>query len=810
MKKNNLKSRGIKKCVSIVLTTLLFIPLILNNGQFTNAASSVNKHQVYHELIASGIYFQENNYHEYQDNADKRQREYIITADLNDPTVQIISAKAHDKILKLDTVSSQIANEQAEGQNIVAGINGDMFNISLGTMHYGAPQGLQVKDGKILVGFETIGSGPRYPVFAIDKNHEPIIAYLSMDNRLSVVDSKYEKIHGSANPNLTTAIDTINRNNTQVMDNKMILLTPQLADIPIVGFTDEQASNATLTVLKNISYSADSSVKLGREYEAEVVSIGDTSTGVKSIGIPADGMVLASQGIKATWVKEHLKAGDKVRFSFNLKDQTGKRLDLEQAVTAWLPLVENGQALTKEEMLEICQNDWDHGTATIGAMDKARTAIGFTHDNKVIALVFDGSGAVSDSHGIDLPGMALRMQELGVVAAVSLDGGGSTQMNTRLFGETGVKLINHPADGKERPVSNTILFASNAPKTNDIKELRVKNQDITIFKNASYAFQVRGQDSNGNPADLSKVNIKWSIDPVKDIYSQKNGDFIDENGLFTAGILPGIINVSASLGSVESSARITVVDTVDTLAFTDSGVIAVQPTVAKQLQIIAYTQEGQPIVIANDAVEWAVTPSSIATIDKQGLLTPLGKGNGVVSAKLGDKEVLLNFVSGLEAQLIDSYETYDNNSYYVDGFIGGRCEISTELVKDGQHSLRVDYDYANWAKVYNGTINVHMNADTQSPGYKSSIRPKKLGMWVYGDGTAPWLRAIIKDGNGKAHTINLASRIDWVGWKHVSVDIPADIPAPVTLDYFYMVETDKSKEHSGTVYFDDVRFIYFE
>ncbi|HBQ25925.1 MAG TPA: hypothetical protein DD791_05990, partial [Syntrophomonas sp.] len=70
--------------------------------------------------------------------------------------------------------------------------------------------------------------------------------------------------------------------------------------------------------------------------------------------------------------------------------------------------------------------------------------------------------------------------------------------------------------------------------------------------------------------------------------------------------------------------------------------------------------------------------------------------------------------------------------------------------------------------------------------------------------------AIIKDGNGNAHTINLVSRINWVGWRYVSVDIPADIPTPITLDYFYMVETDKSKNLQGTVYFDDVSFIYLE
>lgn len=797
-----------RKYIAVMLAAILIMPFMLINESMA-ATPGTNLQQVYNQKIARGIFFQANNYNDYQ-GTGRREREYIITADLSDPTVQVISGKANDKVLKLGTVSSQIAEEQGKGRNAVAGINGDMFNISLGTMHYGEPLGLQVKDGKILVGFSTIGSESRFPVFAIGKNRKAMIAYLSMDNQLSVVDSKYEKAHGSANPNLTTTIDTINRINTEIMGDKMILITPQLADHPRVGFTNEQATNGTLTVLKNISGENDGSVKLGQEYEADVVSIIDTATatGSKSITIPSDGMVLASQGVKATWVKKHLKTGDKVRFSFNLKDQSNKRLELDQAVTAWLPLVENGQAVTRANMIEKCKYDWDLGMAVINARDKARTAIGFTRDNKVVALVFDGGGAGWDSYGLNLPDMAIRMQQLGAVVAVSLDGGGSTQMNTRLFGETRVNVINNPSDGKERPVSNTILFASNVSESNDVKELMI-NKDFTIFKNTTYAFQVRGQDSNGNPVDLSKADIKWSLNSATGATDVKNNGSIDKKGVFTAGTLPGIVTVEASLSDVKGVARVNVVDSVDRLAFTASGILAVKPGVPRQLQLTAFTREGQSIMISNNAAQWSVTPSPIATINQQGLLTPLGKGTGVVSAKVGNQPALFNFVSGQDAQLIDSYENR-TASYYIDGYVSGRCDISRAQARDGQYSLRVDYDYGAWGKVYNGTINVRMNNAAKDPRYTSLIRPKKLAMWVYGDGKAPWLRAIIKDGNGNAHTINLASRINWIGWRYVSADISADIPTPITLDYFYMVETDKSKNLHGTVYFDDVRFIYLE
>lgn len=796
----------VRKSIKYSLSCLLMLALVLplGWGGHPAVAEIIKVTQVHNERIARGIDYQENHYRDDQGIAGRSKREHILTADLTDPTVQIVAGKAGDKVLKLDTVSGQVARERQKGRNVIAGINGDMFNISQGTMHYGAPQGLQVKDGSLVVGFETLGSGPRYPVFALDKNRKPIIAHVFMDNKLTLVKTHDEKKPAADYP-VSIGIDTLNRNNTQIMNDHMILFTPQLADQPQVGFTSEQAANGTLTVLKNMR-GYHGSVKLGQEYEAEVVSIGDTSTGPTRISVPEDGMVLASQGIKATWVKEHLSPGDKVRFSFQIKDESGRRLDLDQAVTAWLPLVQNGRALTQADMLEICKNDWDKGSAVINAPDKARTGIGYTRDGKVVALVVDGGGAACSSYGSDLPAMAKRMQELGVEAAVSLDGGGSTQMNTRLFGENDVKLINLPSDsGKERPISNTLLFVSSAPKTNDLKELKV-NQDITVFTGTGYAFEVRGQDSNGHPVDLSQSRVEWSLEPVSGTASPSGS--IGQDGVFQAGTRPGMFNVWAGVGPVRSRAAVTVVDSVSTLQLTDSGTLALQTGVPKALRLAAYTQQGEPIIINNQAARWTVDPASVASISPEGILLPLSKGNGVVTAQVGERQVALSFVVGLENQVIDGFEIHDVDSYRVDGYVGGRGQISSQQVQEGKRSLRVDYDYDTWARVYNGSINIRRTEDLPDPGYTSSIRPQKLGMWVYGDGQAPWLRATIKDGNGNPHIVNLASRLDWLGWRYVTAAIPADIALPVTLDCFYMVETDKSKSLRGTVYFDDIRFLY--
>ncbi|MBE3554116.1 MAG: metallophosphoesterase [Thermicanus sp.] len=62
-------------------------------------------------------------------------------------------------------------------------------------------------------------------------------------------------------------------------------------------------------------------------------------------------------------------------------------------------------------------------------------------------------------------------------------------------------------------------------------------------------------------------------------------------------------------------------------------------------------------------------------------------------------------------------------------------------------------------------------------------------------------------GNGQIRTYDMVS-INWIGWKYVDVAIPGDVPLPISLDYIYMVETNKSLHYKGTVYFDDIRFVY--
>ncbi|MBV9868232.1 MAG: phosphodiester glycosidase family protein [Abitibacteriaceae bacterium] len=78
-----------------------------------------------------------------------------------------------------------------------------------------------------------------------------------------------------------------------------------------------------------------------------------------------------------------------------------------------------------------------------------RTAVGYTASHHLILFVVGGKRPAY-SRGLTLPELAEEMRRLGCVAAMNLDGGGST---TLVVNET---VLNQPSDGTERRVTSAL------------------------------------------------------------------------------------------------------------------------------------------------------------------------------------------------------------------------------------------------------------------------------------------------------------------------------------------------------------------
>jgi exopolysaccharide biosynthesis protein len=79
---------------------------------------------------------------------------------------------------------------------------------------------------------------------------------------------------------------------------------------------------------------------------------------------------------------------------------------------------------------------------------------------QVLVLVVDGRSAAS--RGYTMVELADLMSELGADEAINLDGGGSSTMVARnQQGRTAV--LNHPSDGFQRRVSNSLVVRYSKP-----------------------------------------------------------------------------------------------------------------------------------------------------------------------------------------------------------------------------------------------------------------------------------------------------------------------------------------------------------
>ena len=93
-----------------------------------------------------------------------------------------------------------------------------------------------------------------------------------------------------------------------------------------------------------------------------------------------------------------------------------------------------------------------------------QTVLGCTADNRLILFVSDGRQP-EISCGMTYEEVARVLLGFGAVDAIALDGGGSATLVMADGFSGSPRVINHPSDGRERPVANSLaVFAAPAPK----------------------------------------------------------------------------------------------------------------------------------------------------------------------------------------------------------------------------------------------------------------------------------------------------------------------------------------------------------
>lgn len=800
-----LRKKSRRVIASSVLTAAMLVQTFAY-GPFLKVARADSGIIIMDQMAAAGVHHQEIQYDNYK-NTGKKQHFNIITTDLNNPYVQVITTKAKDVVIAGEAIPSQAQREIARGKNIVAGINGDMFNMTTGI-----PMGLQIKDGNLIINHNHDGQEKIFPSLAVDAANHVFIDEIRVDGNVSVDGNSFR-------------IDMLNRNEHAV--EKMALYTPILNSSStlswyVEGTNPQFYQNGAYAVITGIDNPRE--LKAGKTYTGQVVKLVSQTSSSDAERIPENGVIIAAFDTKADWIRNNLVEGKTVTFQFNIYRKDVVTNDIVQAVSSYNWLVKDGRALTAQELL-----NYGYWSSKVNGIN-AQTGIGLTADNKLVFMTIDKpSASYTGSDGTNLVELGIAMQEAGVITAIGMDSGGSTEIYVRDEGFFNIRTANYPSDGRSRADTNAIAVVSTAPVTGVVGKVMV-DKSVCMITGYHSNFSTRATDTNQNPVDLAAREVTWNV---------TGGSFTAAGKTsisYTAPAAAGNYEITAAVDGVEGKANAYIVDSVDSIAFDDRGTLSIAGGQSKTLGFTA-TKNGMNVLMDANALEWSVSDPSIATVSN-GVLTIAsdldpnrGPLTGTVTAKLGSTAAVLTFVTNLRNKLLDDIDSPESiDSRYDDSlktYISSwDASVSTDVSRSGTHSIKVAYDYSGWNPAYNCGMPVYWRDRATNPQMRVDALPKKFGVYVYSDGSnyVPILKAYIRDGKNVQQQPTMyyidergqkitSGKLWWTGWRFFQVDIASSWTLPLKFEAIYTVDTDKTKIPLGanfknTLYFDDPQFVF--
>ena len=139
----------------------------------------------------------------------------------------------------------------------------------------------------------------------------------------------------------------------------------------------------------------------------------------------------------------------------------------------------------------------------------SRTCVGVTADGKVVMMVLDGRQEPFSCGG-SMHELAQIMLEQGCIAAINLDGGGSTTYVSRPEGENDFRVINRPSDGSPRSISAGLIIASTAAPSDVFDRAVLKAENEYVTPGSTVNVTANGVSPAGTAADIPD-DVEWKL-----------------------------------------------------------------------------------------------------------------------------------------------------------------------------------------------------------------------------------------------------------------------------------------------------------
>ena len=521
---------------------------------------------------------------------------------------------------------------EGEGYRVVAGINGDFYNVSTGL-----PIGLVITDGVLRssdAGYYAIG-------FRADGT-----AVLGKPGVKVSADLGYAVDDGSGSPvELIRPVIAVNKART---NSGVFLYTYDFNAKHTTG-TTEAGVNVVCTVEQG-------QLAIGSTVTARVERVEETTV----TSIQPDQIVLSANANADAYYTNALRnmsAGSEVTLTVSANAGWD---DVEYAVGALYCLAENGAVVSG-----------------LAAGVNPRTAVGQKADGTLVFYTIDGRRS-GYSIGASLTQVGQRLVELGCETVLCLDGGGSTNLAVTTPDSTDASIINRPSESNRKVTNQIFLVASNR-SSGRLNHFYVKAASDYVLAGSSVAVNVTGVDTNYIPMDAD-YDLSASAGTL-------------ENGTLTTPASGGDVTVTASGRGSRGSTVVHAIRTPDTLTLKKGTASLTALTVAPGSKTtLTAGAVWNHLTLAADAkaFTWSVS-GDIGTVDENGVFTAAAPGSGRLTVSAGGKSLTIPITVARQAlKTVEDFE--DTELIFSSGpYLKVSRTHASDYVQRGRYAGKLDY-----------------------------------------------------------------------------------------------------------------------
>lgn len=366
---------------------------------------------------------------------------YVMEIDLSQNGIQIKTSLANNKVAYMDasgtnfvqkeTLSAMINRRTTAGDNIIAGINADFFDMTQGWQF-----NVTATDGRIAS--TGITSTPHAALYT-DENGLPYIHLIDMKHTMTIKGTDNRTIN---------SVNNIRRENHLVIYNSY---TGKMT-----SFANEWGTELLLEPIEE--------VYLNGQHKYKVIKKSANVTMISHKQIIASG-----HGTAVPYLNKAV-AGDTIQISSSFTGIGNEKI--YEMIGGWGHIVKRGINTAVSSIVE-------EGTMIHENERHPRSAVGYNSSKSKLYLVAV-DGRTSLSKGMNLKELAnFMVDELSVWDGLNFDGGGSTTLNADK------QTINNVSEGSQRAIANALVVVKqNTSGTEQIQN----NKNVALYPNPAKKF----------------------------------------------------------------------------------------------------------------------------------------------------------------------------------------------------------------------------------------------------------------------------------------------------------------------------------